>query len=345
MVMVVPKLEDRLIESTQPIRYFTLAVSIYHLFDTGLFDVLVETGSASVGELANRLELDEEKLEGFLKYAKNEQIVIEENGRFRLSPKGAELGDFRGWYTMMIGGYAETFLQVGGKLKANSGWASRDSMKVGVGSCGISHYDAIPLTQSLMSRIPGGCHRLLDLGCGNGLYLVEFCKLYPDIQAWGVEPSEGGYAEAVKLVEEYGLQNRIRLTCSPAIEFFEGDFDYEPDFIVLGFVLHEILGQDGEEGVIRFLTQITDRFPEIHIIIIEVDNRIDDPDMMNHGLAKAYYNPYYLLHYFTRQRLETEKYWDNLFARLNLTVKAKETVNHHVDSTDLTIGYLLQRGK
>lgn len=343
--MVMPNMEVQLIESTQPIRYFTLAVSIYHLFDTGLFNVFIETGSASVCNLANRMELDEEKLQGFLKYLKNEQIVIEKNDEFQLSPKGIELGDFRGWYIMMIGGYAETFLQIGSKLKTNSGWATRDSMKVGVGSCDISHYDAIPLTQSLMSHIPGACNRLLDLGCGNGLYLVEFCKLYPDIQAWGVEPSEGGYAEAVKLVEAHGLQNRIQLTCSPAIEFFESDFDYQPDFIVLGFILHEILGQDGEEGVIRFLTQMTDRFPDINIIVIEVDNQIDDMEMMNHGLAKSYYNPYYLLHYFTRQRLETEKYWDKLFASLNLTVKAKERVNHQVDSTDLTIGYLLQRGK
>lgn len=110
---------------------------------------------------------------------------------------------------MLIGGYAETFLQMGSKLKQDAGWATRDAMKVGVGSCGISHYDAIPLTQRLMSYIPNECNRLLDLGCGNGLYLVEFCNMYPNIQAWGVEPSKGGYEEAVQLVEKTDYRTEL----------------------------------------------------------------------------------------------------------------------------------------
>ena len=335
--------EARLIEAIQPIRYFSLAVCIYHLFDTGIYDFLMKNGSVSVSQLINHFGLDDKKLRGFLKFLRNEHILIESNDSFQLGPKGIELGDFRGWYIMMIGGYAETFLQMGPKMKDNSGWASRNLMKVGVGSCEISHYDAIPLTQRLMSQISGEKKRLLDLGCGNGLYLVEFCKLHPDIEAFGIEPSEGGYSEALKLVDQHGMQDRIQLMQSSAFEFLNQDFDFKPDFMVLGFVLHEILGQSGEEGVIQFLQQITDRFPDIDIIIIEVDDRIDDLDKMSHGLASAYYNPYYLLHYFTNQLLEKEKYWDDLFAKLNFTVQAKERVNHDVDSTDLTIGYLIKK--
>ncbi|SFJ92589.1 2-ketoarginine methyltransferase [Paenibacillus sp. UNC496MF] len=336
-------IEDRLIDALQPVRQFALSIGIYHLFDTGIYDLLKQKGSVSVSDLKKQLELDEKKLRGFLLYLRNEHLLLEKMDHFELSPSGHELGAFRGWYIMLVGGYAETFMQIGPKLLDNSGWATRDLQKVGVGSCQISHYDAIPLTRSLMAKIDGDKKKLLDLGCGNGLYLVEFCKLHPDIEAYGVEPSEGGYAEAVKLVEQNNLQDRIRLMQSSAFDFLTEEFDFHPDFMVLGFVLHEILGQSGEEGVIAFLTQITDRFPGIQIIIIEVDNRINDAEKMAHGLGSAYYNPYYLLHYFTNQLLETERYWDELFERMNFTVRAKERVDHNVDSTDLTIGYLIHK--
>jgi 2-ketoarginine methyltransferase len=111
----------------------------------------------------------------------------------------------------------------------------------------------------------------------------------------------------------------------------------------MGFVLHEILGQEGEAGLIKFLSQLTDRFPDICIIVIEVDNVIDNPRLMQHGLSLAYYNPYYLLHPFTNQRLESQAFWDNLFEKCQLKILAKEAIDPRVDSTGLEIGYLLQK--
>ncbi|MCR8844953.1 2-ketoarginine methyltransferase [Paenibacillus sp. SC116] len=336
-------LEGRLIEATHPIRQHVLAVALYHLFDTGLFDALNGVEPTTAAQCAEHLRMDESKLTGFFKYLKVEGIIEEQGETYMLTSKGQEYSDFRAWYIMLIGGYANTFFQIGEKLYQNSGWATRDAMKVGVGSCGISHYDAIPLTSSLMKQVENGCSKLLDLGCGNGMYLVEFCKQFPSIEAWGTEPSVGGYQEAKRLIQESGLAERVRISNFGAIEFFEQDIDYEPDFIVLGFVLHEILGQEGEDGVIQFLNTVTTRYPDINMIIIEVDNRIDDPAIMRHGLSLAYYNPYYLLHYFTEQKLETESYWDNLFDRCGLEIVAKESTDPNIDSTGLEIGYLLKK--
>ncbi|WP_379138129.1 2-ketoarginine methyltransferase [Paenibacillus sp. sgz500958] len=336
-------LEGRLIDATLPIRQHVLAVALYHLFDTGLFDLLDEETPILLALIASQLGMDEYKLQGFLKYLKIEGIVEEQHDAYALTKKGREYSDFRPWYMMLIGGYANTFFQIGEKLYQNAGWATRDAMKVGIGSCGISHYDAIPLTKRLMQKADSGCSKLLDLGCGNGMYLVEFCKQFPYIEAWGTEPSIGGYQEAQRLIHENGLSDRVWVSNLGAIEFFEQNIDYDADFIVLGFVLHEILGQEGEEGVAKFLNTVTERYPDINIIIIEVDNRIDDPAIMRHGLSLAYYNPYYLLHYFTEQRLETESYWDKLFERCGLSIIAKETTDPNVDSTGLEIGYLLKR--
>ncbi len=335
--------ETTLIKGIEPIRQFVLAISIYHLFDTQLFSLLIKHEVASPEVACNELGMEKEKLLGLFRYLKNEGILLETIDGFSLSKEGHALAPFEGWYVMLVGGYATTFLQIGERLQEGAGWATRDATKVGVGSCGISHFDAIPLTRSLMAQAPGTCTKLLDLGCGNGRYLAEFCKALPQIQAWGAEPDRGGFEEAVDLIEKEGLSHRVHISHSGAVEFLDSDFDFEPDFIVLGFVLHEILGQAGRPAVVNFLKKIVHRFPAINLIIIEVDNQFDNAGAMRHGLALAYYNPYYLLHCFTNQLLVQDADWLDIFAEAGLSLVTRETTSDQVDSTGLEIGYLLRR--
>lgn len=336
--------ETRLIEALQPLRAYMLAINLYHLFETGLFDTLNCETAVPAQALADRHAMEILRMTPFLQYLRNEGILDEEETGFRLSAKGRALADFRPWYTMLVGGYAETFLQIGEKLQQQSGWATRNLAQVGEGSCGISHYDAIPLTRRLMAQADGQCTRLLDMGCGNGRYLVEFCQALPEIEeAWGVEPSAESCREAEGLLATYRLQERVRIIHSTAGEFLCSAFDFAPNFVVLGFVLHEILGQEGESGVCRFLTELVERFADLHLIVIEVDNQADNPQIMQHGLALAYYNAYYLLHPFTQQRLVAQAFWERIFDQCHLTIVAKECTDPAVDSTGLEIGYLLRK--
>ncbi|MBN3855653.1 2-ketoarginine methyltransferase [Paraburkholderia sp. Ac-20340] len=333
--------EANLISELQPIRQFVLAISVYHILRTGIYETLSEEGPMTASALSSKLSLDPDRLDGFLKYLRNENLLVEKRGAYDLSGKCQTLATYKAWYEMLIGGYAETFLQIGNRLKIGSESCTRNAALVGSGSCGISHFDAIPLTRSLMNEVEGGCHRLLDLGCGNGAYLAEFCKALPHIMACGVEPDEGGFREAQNLIEKAGLSHRVQIRHADAVSFLDSDFEFDPDFIVLGFVLHEILGQLGRNGVVNFLEKIIKRFPTINIIVIEVDDKIDDPATMKHGLALAYYNPYYLLHYFTRQKLAPDIVWHEIFHDAGLRVKKKYTTCQNVDSTHLEIGYLL----
>src|SRR5262249_15490875 len=153
----------RLIEAIQPVRQYVLAACVYHFFESGLFDELAPPEGVDLDALAKSRSRDRTKLRAFLDYLKNEGLVAESEGRWALSAKGRDLADFRGWYTMLIGGYGHTFLQLGEKLTQGSGWATRDTARVGAGSCQISHFDAIPLARSLMAKAPAKGRRLLDL--------------------------------------------------------------------------------------------------------------------------------------------------------------------------------------
>jgi 2-ketoarginine methyltransferase len=336
--------EQRLIEAIRPISEHFLAAGIHHLIDTGLYDRLESCPEgAAIPELAAHHTMDVHRLRGFLLYLANEGIVQIEDDRVRLTAKGGRYGEFRAWYTMLIGGYMSTLGQMGTALALGAPTCSRDGRYVGLGSCGISRYDGMPITRHLIARAAIQCQEVLDLGCGNGLYLVEFCKEMPGVRAWGAEPDAGGYAEAVRLIGASGVEDRIRLVHASASEFLCcPPPECDPDLIVFGFVLHEVLAQEGEDAVIALLRGVVDRFPRINVVVIEVANQIDNAAIMRHGLATNFWNPYFLVHYFTRQQLERRMFWDALFAKAGLRTIALVTTDPHVDSTGLELGYLLR---
>lgn len=341
--MIDKNFEHQLIQALQPLRYHALATAIYHLFNQGVYDKLVES-AMPLKRLAEDMNLDEGKLLGFLRYLANEGIIeIGDEQEVRLSQDGLHLNEFRSWYIFFVGGYGSTFLQIGEKLKRHSGWAERDTRQVGIGSGGLSRVDAVPLARTLMSKIPGECNYILDVGCGNGLFLIELCKVLPNIKAWGVEADKGGYDAAVEMVRQAGLESRIFLNHVSALEFVESPFNYKPDIVIVSFLLQEVLSQEGEQGVVNFLNQVLERFPDISIVVIEVDQQIANKKIMLHSLSLAFYNPYYLLHYFTNQRLETPEFWERIFERCQLKVRAQGTADINVDSTGLVLGYVLKR--
>ena len=336
-----PNFEHRLVEALQPIRQWALASCLHHLFDTGLYDALAERGPVTAATLADDLGFDDGKLTGFLVYLRNEDYVTGTDEGWSLSGKGAGLADFRPWYTLLVGGYTKTFQQAGPKLAKDSGWTERDGKQVGVGSCGISRYDAIPLARELLGGVPGDVRTVVDVGCGDGRYLIQLCQAEPDLIGVGLDPDPQTIEVGRKLTAEHDLSGRISLGVGRLGRLGEAALPGEPDCFITAFILQELLEQGGAEAVRAALRDLAERFPAAHLVVIEVDHRPDDPATMAHGLGLAYYNPYYLIHQLTEQKLETTAFWEQLFADSGLRVVAKRTTDARVDSTGLEVGYLL----
>lgn len=336
--------EQYISKAIEPIRYYVLAIAIFHLFHSGIYR-LIKTGHSSIKALAENKNLSYEKLQGYFYYLQNENLVSVNEDRVSLSKNGLALESAEPWYTMLIGGYGLTFHEILENFSENAPGCSRNSALVGIGSCGISHYDAIPLTKNLISYMPHTPTCLLDLGCGNAKYLTEFCKIYPELKAIGVEPSAEGFLAANEHIKATLMENRVTLYNLSAQDFINHTNSYKekPDLLILGFVLHEILGQDGVNGVKEFFQKILNKFPNIYFIIIEVENKINDPVTMKHPFATTYYNPYYLLHYFTKQKLINKNEWLNIFSSIGLHCIKILTTDPKVDSTGLEIGFLLHK--
>lgn len=337
-----PGFETRLVQHLQPIRGFALATSLFHLFSLGVADKLILDGPIAVSDLAEARDLDADRLHGFLLFLHAEGFLrLEEEIVTPLDPL-REIAEAWPWYEMLIGGYAQTYLDMGKGLAKDASPLGRNGALVGSGSCKISHYDAIPLTRVLLDKIGQAPSKIVDLGCGNALYLKEFCAMYPGLTAVGVEPNVLGHARSAEEIATGPQAGRIRLCNATAQDFIAGQDDRDADALIIAFVLQEILGQEGREGTVAFLKDVVRGFPGAHVVVIEVDECAADPARMAHPLAQAYYNPYYLVHYFTGQTLEGPTFWRDLFAEAGLTVVTEATTNPNVDSSGLTMGFLLK---
>ncbi|MDA9913062.1 hypothetical protein N9D66_01225 [Candidatus Nanopelagicales bacterium] len=337
--------EQGLVQALEPIRGFALAATLHQFFDSGIYDFLAERGPSTAEQVAVERDLEPDRILVLLQYLTVEGYLENAEGRFTVTSKAIDLVPYIPWYRMLIGGYGNTFLSLNNHLDKGSPPANRDLAMVGDGSCGISHYDAIPLTRRLLDQITPRPRRIVDLGCGNGRYIVELCDAIPGIVARGVEPSYASTVAANDLIAKAGYQDRAQVIHGDAASVLSPDFTFEPQCFILGFVLQEILGQVGREGLTDFVRSLFDRYPMSHVIVIEVDNRHDDLELMRSGLAKAYYNAYYLLHPFTQQRLETRAFWRELFADCGAVILAEDTTDLQVDSTGFELGFLVARAE
>ncbi|MEU0940334.1 methyltransferase domain-containing protein [Embleya sp. NPDC005971] len=336
-------LEDKLVSALQPIRGFVLAQALHQFMETGVHEALTDAGILTVARLARSCGLAEDRLRGFLQYLANEDFVdLPVDDRVSLTEKGAGIAVFRPWYTLLVGGYTQAMSDLGRALADGDVYASRDVAQVGVGSCGISRFDALPMAERLLARIPGGVRTVVDLGCGDGRYLVELCERTAGLRGVGVEFGAESVATARKLVQERNLTDRIDIRRGTASELPDlGDLP-GPLCFITAFVLQEVLEQADREMIVGLLTAGFTRHPDASWIVVEVDHRPADEKIMRHGLGLSYYNPYYLIHQITQQHLETRQFWEELFAEARLHVTGPETPDAAYDSLGLKLAYLLQ---
>jgi len=323
------------------IQKFTTAYAIFHLFDLEIYRELF-AGTTSSGILAQRLSLKPDLLNGLLEYCRIEGLLEKDEEGYRLSSYARMLAPYRGWFEFFIGGYGGTFRDIGTAIKVGAGEPGRDYRHVSIGSCEISRYDAIPLTKRLMSVVPGNHKLVIDLGCGNGMYLTTFCEETPDIRAIGVEARAESYEAASAHISQRQMDDRIKIVYSDAVPFFKTYQGETPDFIVFAFVLHDILGSQGRGSLMELFTEIAVRFPDSHVIVVETDYDLRKEAVLQSPVGKGYYNPYFLTQAVTGQKLQTRDSWREIFTEGGFEILAEKTVDHLVDPSDLEVGFLLK---
>src|SRR5215813_2035968 len=115
--MLTDDFERRLIENTQPVRYFFLAQALHHAMHLGIFAALDKEPGSTAEHIAQQLDLDAYRTGGLLRYLRNEGYTILEGNGWSLSAKAHETQTFAPWYEMLVGGYAPSVEQLSDVLK------------------------------------------------------------------------------------------------------------------------------------------------------------------------------------------------------------------------------------
>lgn len=333
--------EERLIGALEPFKGFVLSSMIFAMHKHG-FDRDFARG-CTLNDLVTRHGLSPARMAAFVDFlAAADVIAADGSGTYRLTELGRQYGEARAWYEMMVGGYGVTFLSLGDFLAADAPAVPRVGRYVGSGSCGISLHDSIPLTRKLLATTGRSYRRLVDLGCGSGVYLTELCRHYPDMTAVGIEPDVDAAAEARAWVATQPTSDRVSVEQVGALTWL-ASAEYKPDLAILAFVIHEILGQEGEAGVRDFLRGLFDASPDLDLVVIDIDLKSSDAAAMKHPLAQNYYNAYFLMHPYTSQRLESRQWWEDLFADCGLLIVTSDLTDPSMDSTGIEVGWLLRR--
>ncbi|MCG8914439.1 hypothetical protein L6E12_01335 [Actinokineospora sp. PR83] len=207
----------------------------------------------------------------------------------------------------------------------------------------MSMFDALPLARRLLDALDHRDLTVVDVGCGDGSFLAELVGHRTGVTGVGFEPDPDGFGLAQKQVAARGLAAVIDLRNAGALSAVEVDVPEGREVCFMAaFVLQEVLEQEGEQALRAMLERSVARNPGAHWLVIEVDHRPQDPAVMRHGLGVAYYNPYYLLHVLTEQRLAPRAFWERLFDSAGLEVLAVAHPDEQIDSTGLEVGYLLR---
>lgn len=333
--------ELRLISAIQPVRHFFLAQVLEFAMTSGLMEALDETPESKPGDLAARLRMDAGRLTGLLTYLAAEGVVTDPEDRPALTAKGREFLAFRPWYELLIGGYGATLLELPQVMADRGAFASRNGTMVGRGSCGISRYDAIPLVRRLLATLPAPPDAVVDLGCGDGTFLLDLCA--DGTRGVGADPDPGNIEGARLAAATRGLDRTVEFVVATAEDYMAGvsGRDGAPCFLT-AFSLQEVLEQQGREATAEVVRKAITCAPGARLAIVEVDHRPLDPGVTRHGLGLAYYNPYYLLHQITEQRLERRAFWEGLIEEAGGVVDACLTTDAGVDSTGLELGFLVR---
>ncbi|MEV6559413.1 methyltransferase domain-containing protein [Nocardia sp. NPDC051756] len=326
---------NRLIEALEPFSGYVQSAVLYNLIEHGVLEQIVVNGVPARKALESVITTPErvEALQLFLRtagYTDND----------RATDKLVQIWEARGWYQMMIGGYGRTFLDIGNGF-ADPAAVPRDGRMVGVGSCEISVHDAIPLMYRVLDQRGKSYRSGIDLGCGSGIFLTTLAEKYADMRLTGIEPSPEGAAAAVEFVAGSVHADRIDIVNADAIGHLE-QTDAHYDFGIISFVIHEILGQEGENGVRKFLRTLFDNNPGIELLVIDIDYCWDDAEKMRDPHRTNYYNHYFLLHPFTDQRLAPKQYWADLYDSAGLEVVVDDVDTPGLDETGIVTAMLLR---
>ena len=323
------------------------AMVVYGLIRTKLADALVDEGLAAADiESASSLAYPRAVLTGLLRYAVRAGFAVRRGDRLEASDKLRACTKAAGWFRMLVGGYGPTLLSMAESAApathpAQPGTLSvtRNLDEVQAGSCLISHHGAFVVICDMLERLPTSDRQIVvDIGCGDGSLEGYIRRRGVPFRYVGLEDPRFSRLQSSRQAHGAHKQSSVQ---SSVDDYLGGLPAQDRCVVVLSFVLHEIIAQQGEPALRELLYAFARDERVAALIVVEVDLASNEPRLRDSAAGLGYYNLYYLLHDITPQRLMPCAFWESVFRDCGFIVNSIERMPDEVDPMKLEVAFLL----
>lgn len=305
------------------IRGYAQTTCVWTLLNVGFFDDLAAAGSLNLADYCRQKGLNPHVLESVLSYLDGVRLVDfdQTSGAVGLTKRSRELlAEPRGLFELLYA-YEPVFVELESMLRGKKEYGrdvQRRTRWVGLGSGRLCRQLPYPVMMDMVVR--WGRRNVLDLGCGDGAFLMELARKAPEIRGVGVDLDAPVVQLANEQIASAGLSDRLTAKVADMFDLAGSGAGAGPvDCLTACDTFHEYLW-DGDDRVVGLLAGLKAAFPNAVFVIGEFCKQSHE-SLRRRPTA---FLEHHLFHQLTNQRIESADRWLEIFHRAGLHVREEK---------------------
>ena len=246
-------------------------------------------------------------------------VLEKRNISYSLSNSGTKLFSISRGVFSLVYAYAPIFDNLEGLIKKEIVYGrdiDRRGEFVGRGSAELATLLPFPIAAKMMRQYD--CKTVLDLGCGSGEFLLNFCQSN-GFYGFGLDVSRDAINYAKKCARDLGmLKTHVEFEVGNIFDLRNSPFyERDIDMICSMFVLHEFIEDDKMDKVVHILKEIKTHFPRSLILICELcKESLKDLKKRSSGVTE-----HHLFHALSKQEIAPISKWHGVFKSAGLKLE------------------------
>jgi cyclopropane fatty-acyl-phospholipid synthase-like methyltransferase len=294
------------------LRGFYATRVIIALLNIQLFDELVKCKRVNLERFAARENLDLKMLQILCEYLFELKILRREGTEYALDADGELIAKSMDGVYYLVHAYEDVIHHLESLLRKEMTYGldvQRRADLVAQGSGSVGQLLAFPMMYEEIRR--NRFRHVLDLGCGDGSFLIGLCQSNAGVRGYGVDIAPEAIALGKQRVAEANLADRVQLFVGDILDLDAVANQWSTvDVATAVYVIHEF-----QNGIVDLLKRFRAILPGVPLMICEVIRHSPEELRKKPGGIMEIQ----LFHELSHQRLFTREEWHSMFEQAGYT--------------------------